>query len=45
VKILGESVPGARTELVAGAAHLPNMEEPERVNRLLGDFLAQSPRP
>jgi pimeloyl-ACP methyl ester carboxylesterase len=45
VKIIGENMPGARTERVAGAAHLPNMEDPERVNRLLGEFLAQQPPP
>ena len=36
---LVENLPDARLALVPGAAHLPNMEEPERVNRLLLDFL------
>jgi pimeloyl-ACP methyl ester carboxylesterase len=36
---LAESVPHARLELFEGAAHMPNMEQPERFNRLLREFL------
>lgn len=39
VKLLQRDVKGARTEVIPGAAHMPNMEDPERVNRLLLAFL------
>jgi 3-oxoadipate enol-lactonase len=39
VKLLQRDVKGARTEVIPGAAHMPNMEDPERVNRLLVEFL------
>ena len=39
VKLLQRDVKGARTEVIPGAAHMPNMEDPERVNRLLLGFL------
>jgi pimeloyl-ACP methyl ester carboxylesterase len=39
VKLLQRDVKGARTEVIAGAAHMPNMEDPQRVNQLLADFL------
>jgi 3-oxoadipate enol-lactonase len=39
VKLLAAGVRGARTEVVPASAHLPNMEDPARVNRLLGEFL------
>lgn len=42
VKLLSAGIRGARTEVVRAAAHLPNMEDPERVNQLLGEFLAAS---
>jgi 3-oxoadipate enol-lactonase len=38
-KLLASRVPGARLERIPRAAHLPNMEDPVRVNRLLGEFL------
>lgn len=37
------SIPAAQGEEIAGTAHLPNLEQPERVNRLLRDFLAPWP--
>jgi pimeloyl-ACP methyl ester carboxylesterase len=40
VKLLASGVRGARTETIPAAAHMPNMEDPERVNRILGTFLA-----
>jgi pimeloyl-ACP methyl ester carboxylesterase len=39
VKLVATSVPGARTAVVPGAAHMPNMEDPSLVNRWLGEFL------
>ena len=36
---LAQSVPGARLELFEGAAHMVNMEQPERFNRLLREFI------
>jgi pimeloyl-ACP methyl ester carboxylesterase len=41
VKLLAAGVRGARTEMIPAAAHLPNMEDPVRVNRLLGRFLGE----
>jgi 3-oxoadipate enol-lactonase len=37
---LAASVPGARLEVFEGAAHMLNMEQPERFNALLREFLA-----
>ena len=39
-ELLAERIPNARLERIAGAAHLPSLEQPEAVNRLLLDFLA-----
>jgi len=39
---LKRRVPGTRSELIAGTAHLPNMERPEEFNRLVLEFLTQS---
>jgi 3-oxoadipate enol-lactonase len=39
VKLLATDVRGARTEIIPASAHMPNMEDPARVNRLLGEFL------
>ena len=36
---LASKVPGARLEVFEGAAHMVNLEQPERFNRLLRDFL------
>jgi len=36
---LARSLPDARTAEIAGTAHLPNMEQPERFNDLLRSFL------
>ena len=36
---LAEEVPGARLEVFAGVAHTINLEEPERFNRVMLDFL------
>jgi 3-oxoadipate enol-lactonase len=36
---LSEAIGGARLEIIAGAAHIPTVEQPAALNRLLGDFL------
>ena len=41
VKLVGTEVKGARTEVISGAAHMPNMEDPDRVNKLLVEFLGK----
>ena len=38
-RILAESVPGARLEVFEGAAHMLNLEQPERFTKLVLDFL------
>lgn len=38
---LVRGIPGAQKALMAGAAHLPNMERPDQFNRLVLDFLSQ----
>jgi 3-oxoadipate enol-lactonase len=38
---LSREVPGAEQVVVAGAAHLPSMERPEEVNRLVAERLGQ----
>jgi len=42
--ILAENIPGAEKQVVPDAGHLPPMEQPEQVNRLLVDFLGKAPR-
>lgn len=41
---LAAAVPGARLEVFEGAAHMLNLEDPERFNRLLREFFAASER-
>ncbi len=36
-------IPGARTEIFEGSGHTPQMEEPDRFNRLVLDFLTVTP--
>jgi 3-oxoadipate enol-lactonase len=38
---LAEAVPGARFEVFEGAAHMLNLEQPERFTKLVLDFLAE----
>lgn len=38
-RYLADGVPGTRLELFEGAAHMPNLEQPERFNRVLREFL------
>ena len=36
---LAAEIPGARLETIAGAGHLPSLERPDKLNRLLLEFL------
>ncbi len=36
---LAAGIPDARLETIAGAGHLPSLERPDELNRLLLDFL------
>jgi 3-oxoadipate enol-lactonase len=38
-RYLAASVPGARLEVFEGAAHMINLEQPDRFNRVLREFL------
>lgn len=38
---LAGRIPGAHLEVVAGAGHMVNMEDPATFNRLVGDFIAE----
>jgi pimeloyl-ACP methyl ester carboxylesterase len=38
-------IPGTRVERVEGAGHLPHLEQPEAVARLVADFVVTPPRP
>jgi 3-oxoadipate enol-lactonase len=40
---LADAVPGARFEVFEGAAHMLNLEQPERFTKLVLDFLAEVP--
>jgi YbgC/YbaW family acyl-CoA thioester hydrolase len=37
---LANAIPGARLEVVSGAAHLPPLEQPKAVARMLAEFIA-----
>jgi pimeloyl-ACP methyl ester carboxylesterase len=39
-KQLADLIPGAKLEVIPGAGHLPNQEQPERFNAVLDGFLA-----
>jgi 3-oxoadipate enol-lactonase len=36
---IADLIPGARLEVIEGAAHLANVEQPDAFNRLIGEFL------
>ena len=36
---LARRIPGAELVMIEGAGHLPNLEQPERFNQILADFL------
>jgi len=38
-QMIAASIPGARTTIMRDCAHLPNIEQPERFNQIVGDFL------
>ena len=38
-RLLAERIPNAQQVVIADTAHLPSMEKPEQVNRLLHSFL------
>lgn len=42
IELLAERIPQARKVVIPGTAHLPNLEQPERFNELILDFLGQS---
>ena len=39
-KALRDAIPGGRMEVIPGAAHIPTMEQPERVAALMERFFA-----
>ena len=45
--ILGSSIEGARKVVLAGAGHVPNMEQPDEFNRTVLEFLhdVEAPSP
>ena len=42
-RLMAERIPGARLEIIPRAGHLSNLEEPDRFNRALLDFLEAVP--
>jgi pimeloyl-ACP methyl ester carboxylesterase len=40
-RALAAGIPGATLQMVAEAAHFPMLEQPERFNAILGDFIAR----
>jgi len=40
--LLGKRIKGARSELIPGTAHLPNLEQPKKFNALLEAFLTDA---
>jgi pimeloyl-ACP methyl ester carboxylesterase len=40
-----KAIPGARFEIVPGAGHVANLENPEVFNRAFADFLSTLPPP
>jgi 3-oxoadipate enol-lactonase len=43
-RIMADRIPGARLAVIPGAAHLSNMEEPDRFNDIVGAFAGGLPR-
>ena len=43
-RLIAEQIPGARVEVIAGAAHLAMLEAPGVVNRLIQAFLSEVER-
>lgn len=42
-EFLAELIPNARLEVIPAAGHLPTLEQPDAVNRVLADWLSRSP--
>ncbi|PJN93697.1 3-oxoadipate enol-lactonase, partial [Amaricoccus sp. HAR-UPW-R2A-40] len=42
VRAMAASIPGARFEIIADAGHIPGVERPAEVARLIGDFLEET---
>ena len=42
VRETADSIAGARFELIRGVGHIPCVEAPETVGRLIGDFLKEN---
>ncbi len=42
-RYMAGKIPGARLEVIAGAGHSANLDQPEAFNRVLGEFLAALP--
>jgi 3-oxoadipate enol-lactonase len=40
---MAKKIPGARLEVIRGAGHSSNLDQPEAFNRVLLDFLAALP--
>ena len=40
---MAKKIPGARLEVIAGAGHSSNLDQPEAFNRVLSDFLGNLP--
>jgi 2-hydroxy-6-oxonona-2,4-dienedioate hydrolase len=38
-RLLADAIPAARLEILQGCGHLPEVEQPKTVNRLITDFL------
>ena len=43
-RLIAEQIPGARVEVIDGAAHLATLEAPDAVNRLIQAFLTEAER-
>jgi pimeloyl-ACP methyl ester carboxylesterase len=37
---LKDLIPGAKLSVISGAGHFPNLEQPQRFNHLIKDFLS-----
>jgi pimeloyl-ACP methyl ester carboxylesterase len=44
-KQLADGIPGARSDVIRSANHFSNLDQPERFNMLIGDFLHQAEQP
>ena len=40
-RLIAQGIPGARFAVIAGAGHLSNLEQPDRFNKLVGEFAAE----